>query len=439
VKIMVRSFIRIGFIKIYLIIFLFTTLFPLGVFAKSEEINENKYSAEAFIIIDAKTGNVVDGRNEHTTNYPASITKIMTALLALESKKISEEVVVSKKARSADGNRIYLAEGEKKPLIDLLYGIMLNSGNDAAIAIAEHLGVTIEGFADMMNNKAKKLGALNTHFVNPNGLHEEEHYTTAYDMALIARAAMKKPLFREIVTTKTMPWFGDEWHSSLVNSNKLLWRYEGSTGIKTGYTSKAQQTIVASAERDGTELIVVLMKVQGRNNLWTEATSLLDYGFEQVYTKKIKSKGDMVSALIENQVHSLQVEEDIYVTLPNEGGDSFTWSEELIIELPESQYFILNAGSKIGRIMIKENDKLIGQANLSLTKEISVKAQSTFVMNDKHSSIGKQVTGLDIWYVPFILIFSVWVHHRIISRRYHGQCKYGYSNQGYSNQKNIHM
>jgi D-alanyl-D-alanine carboxypeptidase (penicillin-binding protein 5/6) len=412
------SLIRIVLSKLHLIIFLVTCLFPLEVFAKSEEFNETEYSAESFIIIDAKTGNVVHGKNEHTTNYPASITKIMTALLALESENlIEEEVVVSKKARSVDGNRIYLAEGEKKPLIDLLYGIMLNSGNDAAIAIAEHLGVTTEGFADMMNNKAKELGALNTHFLNPNGLHEEEHYTTAYDMALIARAAMKKPLFREIVTTKTMPWFGDEWHSSLVNSNKLLWRYEGSTGIKTGYTSKAQQTIVASAERDGTELIVVLMKVQGRNHLWTEATSLLDYGFEQVYTKKIKSKGDTVPALIENQIHPLQVEEDIYMTLPKKDENIFTWSEELIIELPESEYYTLNAGSIVGRLMIKANDKLVGETNLSLTKKISTKAQSTSVMSDRHISPAKKVSGLDIWYVPFILILSVWVHHRMISRR----------------------
>ncbi|MCD8501454.1 MAG: D-alanyl-D-alanine carboxypeptidase [Bacillaceae bacterium] len=244
------------------------------------------FTAEGIVLMDADTGSILYEKNMHQVLYPASTTKILTAILALEQENLNELVMTSSDARHAVGNRIYLSEGEEKPLIDLVYGTMLNSGNDAAIAIAEHIGGTVEGFSKMMNDKARDIGAINSNFVNPSGLPDDDHVTTAYDLAKIGQYALRIETLREIATTQVMPWIGEEWVSNLVNTNRLLWEYEGATGLKTGYTTLAQQTFVGSAKRDGMELIVVLLRTQGRNNLWKESKYLLDFGFEHFEKKE---------------------------------------------------------------------------------------------------------------------------------------------------------
>lgn len=321
---------------------------------QAEEELSYPFTAEAIVLMDAKSGQLLYNKNENKRLYPASITKIMTALLALESGRLEETAVTSELARSVAGNRIYLAEGEETPLIDLIYGLMLNSGNDAAIVIAEHLAGSVEAFADLMNRKAVELGAENTHFVNPHGLHDENHYTTALDMANIARYALQNPLFREIVSTKTMPWFGEEWHSSLINTNRLLWEYEGATGIKTGYTNAAGQTFVASAERDGTELIVVLLKAAARQHLWEEATVLLDYGFQHFETVKVWNKGDYYKHTSMGQELFFEVEEDTYLTLPKGKADRRSW--DIRLELAPQLPFLIT-DSLAGHLVVQIGEK----------------------------------------------------------------------------------
>lgn len=230
--------------------------------------------------MDAKSGQVLYGKNEHKRMYPASITKIVTGIIALEEADPASLVTVSEEARNEEGTRVFLAEGELVTMEKLVYGLLVNSGNDAATAIAESIDGSEARFAERMNRFVEqKLELRDTHFTNPHGLPDEEHYTTAEDMAVIARYAMRNAQFRQIVATKTLPWTGEEWDSELMNHNRMLWDYEGANGVKNGYTNAAGFTLVTSAERGGHELIGVVMKTASSEEIYAYMTALLDYGF----------------------------------------------------------------------------------------------------------------------------------------------------------------
>ncbi len=293
-------------------------LFPFQVLASKSSLNLH---SEAVILMDAKSGQVLYEKNSKAKMYPASITKIITGIMAIESGRLDEEAITSKRARWAEGTRIYLAQDEKKPIRELVYGLMLNSGNDAAIVIAEHLGGTVESFGEQMNAFViDKIGENDSHFVNPHGLFAENHYTTAYDMAMIARYAMKNSMFREVVSTKKRVWHGAEWESHLVNHNKLLWRYDGATGIKNGYVTKSGNTLVSSATRDGMDLIAVTLKAQGSEKVYADTTKLFNYGFEEFDTKRLFTKGKRF-VLEDGKVW--EAVEDVFLTVKK--GDSFSF------------------------------------------------------------------------------------------------------------------
>jgi D-alanyl-D-alanine carboxypeptidase (penicillin-binding protein 5/6) len=240
---------------------------------------EPNIQGEAGILMDATTGQVLWEKNAHKQMYPASTTKIMTTLLVLELGNLDEIVVVSRNARNQIGSRIYLEEGEEILVRDLLYGIMLSSGNDAAVVAAEYISGSAEEFAELMNSRAVALGALNTNFINPNGLHHDDHYSTAYDLAVISRHALALPQFREIVQTSNthIPWPTEQWDRRLDSGNRLLTRYQGANGIKTGYTSQAKGTFVSSANRDGFEMIAVTLS---SGQIFDDAAAILDYGYD---------------------------------------------------------------------------------------------------------------------------------------------------------------
>lgn len=285
-------------ISITVILFLFSFLIPIS-FANGAEQAEPppSISGGAGILIDASTGKVLYEKNAHTRMEPASTTKIMTAILALEKGNLSDVVTTGKQPTLADGTRIYLEEGEQLTLEQMLYGMMLNSGNDAAIAIAEHIGGSVEAFIEMMNEKAREIGAKDTTFVNPNGLPAKGHLTTAYDLALISRyALLNLPEFRKIVSTKTteIPWQGQEFDRELINLNKLLWNYDGADGVKTGYTSTAGSTLVASATQNGWQLISVILKSDA-TNVWSDSIALLDYGFTNFERKNILNGNTLIT------------------------------------------------------------------------------------------------------------------------------------------------
>lgn len=236
-------------------------------------------SARAAYVIELKTGRVLFAANEDEQLPMASTTKVMTALLALELGDLDALVETSGSAYGVPGTSIYLSLGEKLTLEQMLYGLMLASGNDASVAIAEHIGGSVESFCQMMTDRAASLGAVNTHFINPNGLPVAGHYTTAKDLTLIAAAAMQNPVFREIVSTQraSIPWEGRDYMRVLKNKNRLLSDYEGATGIKTGFTKAAGRCLVFGAKRDEMELVGVVLNC---SDWFDEAARLMDICFE---------------------------------------------------------------------------------------------------------------------------------------------------------------
>lgn len=229
-------------------------------------------SAASAILVDAGSGDVLYEQNADAKMLIASTTKIMTALVAIREGNLSDTVTVSKTAACTEGSAMYLGIGEELTLETLLYGLMLCSGNDAAVAVAEHVGGSVEGFVAMMNEAAEEIGLTSTSFANPNGLDHENHYSTARDMAILAGEAMKNATFRRIVSTKIVSIGG----RSMTNHNKLLSMAEGCIGLKTGYTRAAGRTLVSCAERSGHRLIAVTLR---DGNDWADHQALFDYGF----------------------------------------------------------------------------------------------------------------------------------------------------------------
>ncbi len=250
-------------------------------------------SANAAVVLEAGTGRVLYEKNAHEKMPMASTTKVMTALVAIEYGNLNDVVTVSSNASGIEGSSIWLSAGEKMTLSDMLYGLMLASGNDAAVAIAEHIGGSVDAFADMMNKKAQEIGAYDTHFSNPNGLPVKDHYTTAYDLALISAYAMRNPAFCEIVKTqyKTLPWEGHEWDRVVKNKNKILWNYEGGNGIKTGFTKEAGRCLAAAAQRDGMQLVSVVLSAP---NMFEDCMALMDYGFHNYKNRVIVKEGEFI-------------------------------------------------------------------------------------------------------------------------------------------------
>ena len=235
-------------------------------------------SAQSAVLIEAQSGEVVYAKNADAPLPMASTTKIMTALVALSLASPDTVIRTDARAVGVEGSSIYLIEGEELTLEQLLYALLLESANDAAAAIAIGLSGSVEAFADEMNRTARKMGLTNTHFTNPHGLDDAAHYTTAYELALVTRAALENELIREIVSTykATIPHASLETGRLLVNHNRLLRTYDGCIGVKTGYTQRSGRSLVSAAERDGVRLIAVTINAP---NDWNDHKSMLDYGF----------------------------------------------------------------------------------------------------------------------------------------------------------------
>jgi len=269
----------------------FILLLPL--WAAGEEVHT---SAHACVIIDETSGRILLSHNADTPLPMASTTKIMTSLLALELGDLDAPVTCSRIAFGVPGTSIYLSEGETLSLKHMLYGLMLASGNDAATAIAEHIGGTVNEFCKMMTERAAQLGCLNTVFLTPHGLPMEGHYTTANDLARIAREAMRHDFFRELVATQraTIPWEGRAYDRVLNNKNRLLSTYDGATGIKTGYTKKAGRCLVFGAERSGMRIIGVVLNC---SDWFDEAARLMDLAFDRYESVTMLHTGDVIDTL----------------------------------------------------------------------------------------------------------------------------------------------
>ncbi|WP_461207258.1 serine hydrolase [Clostridium sp. DL1XJH146] len=268
---------------------------------------ENDYklseiSADGIVLMDANTGQILYSKNPDAQYPPASTTKIMTALLALENCDLDEIVKVGDEPPYADGSKIYINEGEKIPLKDLLYSLLLVSANDSAEAIAEHISGSVEDFAILMNKRAKELGCTNTNFVNPHGLYDDNHRTTAHDLALILRELYSHPEFSEIATTSMYyiePTNKQEEQRPLWNGNRLIqqsspYYYEWCQGGKTGYTVQSKHSYVATAKKDSVSLVAVLLHDE-QKTFWTDSKNLFNYGFDTFEAINYKKSGDIIS------------------------------------------------------------------------------------------------------------------------------------------------
>lgn len=247
-------------------------------------------SARSAYVLDAVSGRELFRRNPDERNLIASTTKIMTALIVCEQCNVLDRMRIPKEAVGIEGSSMYLKEGEVLTLQELLYGLMLSSGNDAAVALAIYCGGTVEGFAELMNDKARNLGLTGTHFENPNGLDSPGHYSTARDLGKLAAYAMKNPIFYKTVSAKSVR-IGQRY---LTNHNKLLWRLEGADGVKTGFTKAAGRILVSSASRQGRRIVGVTIDAPDD---WNDHCFLINEGFARYQNRLVVSAGQCVGTL----------------------------------------------------------------------------------------------------------------------------------------------
>lgn len=320
-------------------------------------------SARAAILIEWQTGTVLLEKRGFTRMHPASLTKMMTALLAVELGRLEDLVHVSEEAASQVGSSMNLRPGDVFTLQDLLYGLMLVSGNDAAWAIAEHIcnGKASE-FFKLMNQRAKELGAINTRFENPHGLTDPNHYTTAFDLAIIAKACMRHPYFKQLVATKEKDAIEAESgvRLSLENTNRLLWFVPGADGVKTGTTQAAGQCLVASATRDGMRLLSVVLDSMDR---WRDTSTLLEYGFSDFKYVKVVPAGEMIVTLPVSHSATRQVPivcmNDLDACIPK---NAFGLRIEL--DLPDRIY-PCPAGTIVGQATLRLGEQVVGYSDLA--------------------------------------------------------------------------
>ncbi len=325
----------------------------------------NAISAQHSILLDAQTGRMLYGKNPDAKSLIASTTKIMTALIVCEQCNVLDRIRIPKEAVGIEGSSMYLQEGEILTIQELLYGLMLSSGNDAAVALAIYCGGTVEGFAGLMNDKAYALGLTGTQFVNPHGLDAPGHYSTAEDLAILAAYAMENPIFARTVSAKTVK-VGER---TLTNHNKLLWRVDGADGVKTGYTKAAGRILVSSATRQGRRLIAVTINAPDD---WNDHTVLLEKGFSQYTVQQIVEK-DQCLGMREiaggqaGEVELLAAEDFSYALTPEE-------TPRIVISGQGFVYAPVSAGQEAGFAYVLLGDKIAGKILLKYGNTVEQEA-----------------------------------------------------------------
>ncbi|MBR4906493.1 MAG: D-alanyl-D-alanine carboxypeptidase [Clostridia bacterium] len=309
--------------------------------------------AQAAYLIEANSGRVLYAKNETARLPMASTTKIMTALLAVESGRLTEKVTVVQEAVGTEGSSMYLKAGEKISLEDLVYGLMLTSGNDAAVAIACFLDGSTSAFADHMNARAKTLGLSDTHFVTPNGLHDPDHYTTARDLALLGAAALENPFFAEIVRTQYRRTEGTNPHT-LKNKNRLLWEYEGGIGVKTGYTKAAGKCLVFAAERGEMKLVGAVLNCP---TMWNTAKSMLDAGFRDYRIRTFLTRDTVFTLPVKNGAKKgLSAAPIADILYPTQTDGSEAYSVETAFDTLAAP---VRAGQQVGSVSLLLNGEIV--------------------------------------------------------------------------------
>lgn len=367
------------------------TLTSLSIPASAEALNPASINAESAVLIDADTGQVLFEKNASAKMFPASTTKALTALIIAEDLKLDEQVTIDKDTPFTSGSRIYVIEGETFTVEQLLYAMLLESANDAAVALAKHHSGTVEQFAKKMNERAKELGCTTSNFVNPNGLPNEAHVTSAKDLALIGQAFAKRPELMKIVQTYKydLPATNKQTEiRHLFNSNRFLYgtgaknkiqvkgqtidiKWEAVTGLKTGYTNAAQQCFIVSATQNNRNLIAVVLKATG-NNLYVDPRLMLDYGFNQLKPYQFAVKGQLMDSAELSGEKKVKVDlytaADVKALIPLEADEKAVTSSVVLnpdIKLPITENQVL------GKLNISYNNQLLTSTDLVSLSTIS--------------------------------------------------------------------
>ncbi len=306
-------------------------------------------TAKSAIIIEASTGKILYAKAATDRRPPASTTKMMTLIVALEHGNLDDLVTTSPNAAATEGSSLWLAAGEQLKLRDLLYGMMLISGNDATVAVAEHISGSMDKFARLMTDKARALGALNTNFVNSSGLPDPRHYSTAADLARIAAYGFKNPQFTQVVSTRhtVIPWPGKNHDRDLYNENKLLWQYDGADGVKTGFTEEAGRCLVSGAKRNGIQLVAVVLD---GDRMWEDSIKLLDYGFGRLKPVTMVRQSDVMKTVkvLDGKNEYVKLVAADALVVPADEGDRDGFST--VIVAPDRIDAPVKAGQKLGTV-----------------------------------------------------------------------------------------
>lgn len=365
------------FILIWSAMLLF--LMPLSsIQAENDSISTH---ARAAALIDVESGRILYSSRGDEPMLIASLTKIMTALVAIENGDLSSKVKVGKNAFAKEGSSIYLQQGEEMTLENMLYGLMLRSGNDAATAIAEHIGGSEEGFVYMMNAKAEELRLTHTHFANPHGLDAEGHYSSANDLAVLTAYALHNPVFKQIVKTqeKTADNPNEKWDYKWRNKNKMLYLYEGADGVKTGYTKKALRCLVSSATRNGQQLVAVTIN---DGDDWNDHASLLNFGFNRFPLQTLIERGDSVSGydFVASRTFAYplgQGEQDRVITKLVLNNEKIGAAKDIRTNFGLQGTLVLELGGKeIGRVPVYSPESLPPEESAYMKKYSATQAQA---------------------------------------------------------------
>lgn len=423
--------------KIIALFILFSIFTSIPVFGFNYPQNLNLLS-ESAIVIDADSGDILYEKSGHRLMFPASTTKIMTAILTLENTSLNDKVIIDKDTPFTDGSRIYVIEDEEFTVEQLLYALLVGSANDAAVALAKHVSGSVEDFALLMNKRAQELGAKNTNFVNPNGLPDEDHITTAYDLAMIGRYAMTLPEFREIVNTvnyQIPPTNKQPEIRYIKNTNRLLWgvggrnkinykgkwidiKYDIVDGIKTGYTTVAQQCLVSTAIKDNRRLISVVLKAVS-TDVYLDTRKLLDYGFDNFKSIDIVNSGSFIQSVSvpNGQIESVDLitQSKVSKTIPiksdiNDIDFNITIDED--IEAP------ITKGQVLGKISYTLNGEFLGETNLLAKNSIEEKTLNKIIRRAKSKKNISLIKFLGIVIILYFIWRTIVTYNRLNRRRF---------------------
>ncbi|WFA09711.1 D-alanyl-D-alanine carboxypeptidase family protein [Tissierella sp. Yu-01] len=335
-------------------------------------------SGQSYILIEENSGRVLLEKDSHKKMAMASTTKIMTALIAIEKGNLDDVVSIGEDSVNIEGSSIYLGVGEKVKMIDLIYGLMLRSGNDSAVAIANHISKSEEDFVSLMNQKAKKIGAQNTNFMNPHGLYHENHYSTAHDLSLITREAFKYSEFEDISNSKVYTG-SRERENYFVNKNKTLWEYEGGDGVKIGYTMSSGRCLVSSATRDNMRLIAVSLNAP---NWFNDNYKLMDYGFNNYKLYNIYEKDQLITQanVIEGikEKIALVSEKDFLYPLKEDEIDKV----KLTVNISNEINAPIKKGDILGDVEVYLEGSVIRKDNLIAKYDVDRKSFLTRLLDD---------------------------------------------------------